>query len=54
VVLPREDVQRVTDLVKRKYRIGWALLGAMDLWKRVTGKSDEDTDAAIKVTLNAD
>jgi hypothetical protein len=30
------------------------LLGAMDLWKRVTGKSDEDTDAAIKVTLNAD
>ncbi|MFM9132387.1 MAG: PPOX class F420-dependent oxidoreductase [Actinomycetota bacterium] len=52
VVLPDADVARVTALVKKKYRIGWALLGAMELWRKVTGKADGSADSAIKVTLN--
>jgi PPOX class probable F420-dependent enzyme len=52
VILPDADVARVTSLVKKKYRIGWALLGAMDLWRKITGKADGSADAAIKVTLN--
>ena len=52
VILPDSDVARVTALVKKKYRIGWALLGVMELWQKITGKADGSVDAAIKVTLN--
>lgn len=52
VILPDADVARVTALVKKKYRIGWALLGVMELWQKITGKADGSADAAIKVTLN--
>ena len=52
VILPDADVARVTALVKKKYRIGWALLGAMEMWQKITGKADGSADAAIKVTLN--
>ena len=52
VILPDADVARVTALVKKKYRIGWALLGVMELWRKITGKGDGSADAAIKVTLN--
>lgn len=53
VVLDAQDVARVTALVKKKYRIGWALLGAMSAWKKLTGKGSTATaEAAIKVTIN--
>ena len=52
VILSDADVARVTALVKRKYRIGWVLLGAMELWRKITGKAGDSADAALKVTLN--
>lgn len=52
VVLADADIARVTDLVKAKYRIGWVLLGAMELWRKITSKSHDSADAAIKVILN--
>lgn len=53
VLLDPDDVARVTALVKKKYRIGWALLGVMSAWKKLTGKGSTATaEAAIKVTIN--
>ena len=53
VVLDSADVARVTELVKKKYRIGWALLGVTAAWKKLTGKGATATaEAAIKVTIN--
>jgi len=53
VVLGADDVARVTELVKKKYRIGWALLGVTAAWKKITGKGSTATaEAAVKVTIN--
>ncbi|MEY2767972.1 MAG: hypothetical protein RI912_1635 [Actinomycetota bacterium] len=53
VVLGADDVARVTELVKKKYRIGWALLGVTAAWKKLTGKGSTATaESAIKVTIN--
>ena len=53
VVLGADDVSRVTELVKKKYRIGWALLGVTAAWKKLTGKGSTATaESAIKVTIN--
>ena len=53
VVLGPEDVARVAALVKKKYRIGWAMLGVMGAVKKLTGKGSTATaECAVKVTLN--
>ena len=53
VILGPEDVARVAALVKKKYRIGWAMLGVMGTVKKLTGKGSTATaECAIKVTLN--
>ena len=54
VVLDGDDTEKVTALVKKKYRIGWAMLGVISAWKKVRGKGATATaECAIKVTLNA-
>ena len=52
VVLSAGDITRVTDAIKKKYRIGFALLGVMSLVKKLTRKGSTATaECAIKVTL---
>ena len=54
VVLGAGDVARVRELVKAKYRVGWALLGVTAAWKKLLGKGSTATaEAAIKVTVNS-
>ena len=54
VVLGAADVARVRELVKAKYRLGWALLGVTAAWKKLLGKGSTATaEAAIKVTVNS-
>ena len=51
-VLEGTDVARVAALVKKKYRIGWAMLGLMGAVKKLTGKGSTATaECAVKVTL---
>lgn len=53
IVLDEVATRRVAELVKGKYRIGWAMLGVMSAVKKLTGKGSTATaEAAIKVTLN--
>lgn len=53
VVLQGEDIAAVAQLIKSKYRIGWAMLGIMSAVKKLTGKGSTATaECAIKVTVN--
>ena len=54
VVLNADDVKRVAELVKAKYKVGWALLGVMSVAKKLLGKGSTATaECAIKVTLHS-
>ncbi len=54
VVLEQDDVKRVAELVKAKYKVGWALLGVMSFVKKALGKGSTATaECAIKVTLHS-
>jgi PPOX class probable F420-dependent enzyme len=52
VVLNESDTQRVDALIRKKYTIGYRMLGVMSLLKRIAGKGSTAGDAAIKVTLS--
>ena len=53
IALEHDDVARVAALIKKKYRIGWAMLGAMATLKKLTGRGSTATaECAIKVTLH--
>jgi PPOX class probable F420-dependent enzyme len=53
-VLDAEARTRVAGLVKKKYRIGWAMLGVIAAAKKLTGKGSTATaECAIKVTLHS-
>ena len=54
VVLNATDTARVAELVKAKYKIGWAMLGIMSTFKKIIGKGATATaECAIKVTLHS-
>jgi PPOX class probable F420-dependent enzyme len=54
VVLDAADIARVAELIKAKYRLGWAMLGVMSFAKKLIGKGSSATaECAIKVTLNS-
>ena len=54
VVLGESDSEKVAALVKKKYRIGWAMLGVMAFGKKLLGKGSTATaECAIKVTLHS-
>jgi PPOX class probable F420-dependent enzyme len=54
VVLDAADTKRVADLVKAKYKLGWAMLGVYSAVKKVIGKGSSATaECAIKVTLHS-
>lgn len=54
VVLDADDIKRVAELVKAKYKVGWALLGVMSAFKKLVGKGSTATaECAIKVTLHS-
>ena len=53
VLLDADATKRVAELVKAKYRLGWAMLGVMSTVKKLTGKGSTATaEAAIKITIN--
>ena len=53
VILGEADIARVTAAIKKKYRIGFALLGVLGAVKKLLGKGSTATaECAIKVTLN--
>ena len=51
VILDEADTQRVDALIRKKYSIGYRLIGVMSVLKKVAGKGTAAGDAAIKVTL---
>lgn len=53
VALDEAASLRVAALVKKKYKIGWAMLGVLSAWKKLTAKGTTATaEAAIKVVIN--
>ena len=52
VVLNESDAQRVDALIRKKYSIGYRMLGVMSVLKKIAGKGSTAGDAAIKVTLS--
>jgi PPOX class probable F420-dependent enzyme len=52
VVLNEADTKRVDALVRKKYSIGYRMLGVMSVLKKIAGKGSTAGDAAIKVTLS--
>ena len=52
VVLNESNAQRVDALIRRKYFIGYRMIGVFALLKKIAGKGSTAGDAAIKVTLS--
>jgi PPOX class probable F420-dependent enzyme len=52
LVLNEADTQRVDALIRKKYSIGYRMLGVMSVLKKIAGKGSTAGDAAIKVTLS--
>jgi PPOX class probable F420-dependent enzyme len=52
LVLDEADTQRVDALVRKKYSIGYRMIGVMSVLKKIAGKGSTAGDAAIKVTVS--
>ena len=52
VVLSKDDAEKVSKLIEKKYSIGTKLLGVMSFVKKILGKGSTAGDGAIKVTLH--
>jgi PPOX class probable F420-dependent enzyme len=52
VILDEADAQRVDALIRKKYFIGYRMIGVISLLKKIAGKGSTAGDAAIKVTLS--
>jgi uncharacterized protein len=52
VILNEADAKRVDALIRKKYTIGYRMLGVFSLLKKIAGKGITAGDAAIKVTLS--
>ncbi len=52
VVLNEADTKRVDALIRKKYAIGYRMIGVMSVLKKIAGKGTTAGDAAIKVTLS--
>ncbi len=52
VVLNEAETQRVDALIRKKYFIGYRMIGVFALLKKIAGKGSTAGDAAIKVTLS--
>ena len=52
LVLDEADTQRVDALIRKKYSIGYRMIGVMSVLQKIAGKGTTAGDAAIKVTLS--
>jgi PPOX class probable F420-dependent enzyme len=52
LVLEEADTQRVDALIRKKYSIGYRMIGVLSLLKKIAGKGSTAGDAAIKVTVS--
>ena len=52
LVLDEADTQRVDALIRKKYSIGYRMIGVMSVLKKIAGKGSTAGDAAIKVTVS--
>jgi len=52
VVLSKDDAEKVSKLIEKKYSIGTKLLGVMSFVRKILGKGSTAGDGAIKVTLH--
>lgn len=52
VLLEGADAQRVADIVRKKYPIGYTMITASSFLKRLVGKDSHDAETAIKVMLS--
>ena len=52
LVLEEADTQRVDALIRKKYSIGYRMIGVLSLLKKIAGKGSTAGDTAIKVTVS--